>query len=135
MDFPNHHWASLESIRAQFCYPRGQVQLLVSLWFRSQNHRFQVSSLWSPWSSSSSFISILRNHKSFDIATITRWSSSIPGFSLRCRLKLDSSYPSTSSNINMCSEWFLNPRIAFEMSDHTAGNSALSGLRFSIAIP
>ena len=75
------------------------------------------------------------NHKSFDIATITRWSSSIPGFSLSCRLKLDSSNPSTSSNTNMCSEWFLNPRIAFEMSDHTAGNSALNGLRFSISIP
>ena len=35
----------------------------------------------------------------------------------------------------MCSEWFLNPRIAFEMSDHTAGHSVLSGLRFSISIP
>ena len=34
----------------------------------------------------------------------------------------------------MCSEWSLNPLIAFEMSDHTAGISALSGLRFSISI-
>ena len=56
-------------------------------------------------------------------------------FKLSCRLNLESSNPSTSSNTNVCSEWFLNPRIAFEMSDHTAGNSALSGLRFSISIP
>ena len=57
-----------------------------------------------------------------------------PGFSLSCRLKLDSSNPSTSSNTNMCSEWFSNPRIAFDISDHTAGNSALSGFMFSISI-
>ena len=63
-----------------------------------------------------------------------RWSSSIPGFSLSCRLKLDSSNPSISSNTNMCSAWSLNPLIAFEMSDHAAGSSALSGLRFSISI-
>ena len=35
----------------------------------------------------------------------------------------------------MCSEWSLNHRIAFEMSDHAAGSSALSSLRFSISIP
>ena len=64
-----------------------------------------------------------------------RWSSSIPGFSLSCRLELDSSNPSTSSNTYMCSEWSLNPRIAFEISDHTAGNSALLGLRFSVSFP
>ena len=69
-----------------------------------------------------------------DIATITRWSSSIPGLSLSCRLKLDSSNPSTLSNANMCSAWSLKPLIAFEISDHTAGSSALSGLRFSISI-
>ena len=34
----------------------------------------------------------------------------------------------------MCSAWSLNPLIAFEISDHTAGSSALSGLRFSISI-
>ena len=84
--------------------------------------------------SSSSIISIPRNHKSLDIATITRWSSSFSGLSLSCRLKLDSSNPSTSTNTNMCSEWSLNPRIAIEMSEHTACNSALSGLRFSISI-
>ena len=78
--------------------------------------------------------SIARNHKSLDIAMTTRWSSSIPGFSLSCRLKFDSSNPSTSSNTNMCSAWSLNPLIAFEISDHTAGSSALSGLRFSISI-
>ena len=61
-------------------------------------------------------------------------SSSIPGLSLSCRLKLDTSNPSTSSNSNMCSAWSLNPLIAFEISDHTAGSSALSGLRFSISI-
>ena len=64
----------------------------------------------------------------------TRWSSSIPGLSLSCRLKLDSSNPSTSSNTDMCSAWSLNPLIAFEISDHTAGSSALSCLRFSISI-
>ena len=49
-------------------------------------------------------------------------------------MKLDSSNPSTSSNTNMCSAWSLNPLIAFEISEHTAGSSALSGLRFSISI-
>ena len=34
----------------------------------------------------------------------------------------------------MCSAWSLNLLIAFEISDHTAGSSALSGLRFSISI-
>ena len=107
--FTKQAWICRESIRAQCCYSRSQVQPPVSLWFR--------------------------NHKSLHIATITRWSSSIPGFSLSCRLKLDSSNPSNSSNANMCSDWSLNPRIAFEMSDHTAGKPALSGLWFSISIP
>ena len=65
---------------------------------------------------------------------ITRWSSPIPGLGLSCQLKLDSSNPSTSSNTSMCSAWSLNPLIVFEISDHTAGSSALSGLRFSISI-
>ena len=132
MDFPDHHWASHESIRAQCCYSRGQVQPPVSLWFRSQNQRFQVSSRLLGFLSSLAFL--LYFHKSFDIANLT-WSSSIPGFNLSCRLKLDSSNPSTSSNTNICSEWFVSPRIAIEMSDYTAGNSALSGLRFFISIP
>ena len=29
----------------------------------------------------------------------------------------------------MCSEWSLNPLIAVDISDHTAGNSALSGIK------
>ena len=47
---------------------------------------------------------------------------------------LDNSNPSTSSNTSMCSEWSLNPLIEFEITDHTAGSSVLSGLRFSISI-
>ena len=43
--------------------------------------------------------------------------------------------PSTSSNTSICNEWSFNPRIAFEMSDHTARNSDQSGFRFSICIP
>ena len=34
----------------------------------------------------------------------------------------------------MCSAWSLNPLIAFEISDHTAGSSALCGLSISISI-
>ena len=66
---------------------------------------------------------------SADFSSLTRRTSRLPGLSLSCRQKLDSSNPNTSSNTNLCKEWSLNPRIAFEMSDHTAGNSALSGLR------
>ena len=57
-----------------------------------------------------------------DSTTITRWSARKPGFNLSCRLKLDSSYPSTSYSTSMCNEWSLEPRIVCEMSDHTAGN-------------
>ena len=34
----------------------------------------------------------------------------------------------------MCSECSLNPLTAIEISDHVAGSSALSGLRFSVSI-
>ena len=44
MDLLDHHWASLESVRAQCGYSRCQMQPLVSLWFRPQDHCFQVSS-------------------------------------------------------------------------------------------
>ena len=142
MDLPDHYWALLKRIRAQCRYSKGQVQPLVSLWFRPQNHRFQVSSgllgflspLFFFFFFFFFFFSIPRNNKSLDIATITRQSSSIPGFILSCLLNLDSSNPSTSSNTSMCSEWSLSPLIAFEMSDHTPGNSALSGLRFFMSI-
>ena len=74
------------------------MQPLVSLWFGSQDHRFQVSSRL--LGVLPSFISIPRNYKSLDIATISQWSSSVSGLSLSCRLNLDSSNPSTSSNTN-----------------------------------
>ena len=51
MDLLDHHWASLESVRAHCGHPRGQVQPLVSLWFLFARPLLQ-SELSSPWSSS-----------------------------------------------------------------------------------
>ena len=131
MNLLNHRWASLGNVRAQFCYSRSQVQPLVVLWFRAQNHRFQVIFRFFGVLSLLSFFNLHSSEPQvIGHGLYHPMSLSIPGFSLSCPLKLDSSNPSTSSSTSMCSEWSLNPLMAFEISDHAAGNSALGGLRF-----
>ena len=56
------------------------------------------------------------------------------GFIFSCLLKLNSSNSNTSSITSMCSECFFSILMAFDISDHTAGNFDRSGLRFLASI-